>query len=655
MNFSKLSLYAFPLFLWSATAAMAMPVFSEEKEQAVIVIPDNPSQITRYAATELVKFLNASTEGDFQLKKESEVLAQEGPYRIYVGASKAAAKKGIDIGKLKKNHFVTLAAPEALYLVGRDDAHAEAPIDDWAEMGSLLAVYDWLDRAAGVRWVWPGELGTEIPRHKELATEEGPPQYGKPAVAYTRLRFYAALYNQGLPSAYGRSRSLDDQSYLKTSEWFRRHKVYRTAGERSFYNHGFAHFWERYGKEHPEYFALRPDGKRGPVDKRTYLTQMCVSNPELPKVVVQEWLQTRTEELPWINACENDRRTIDPTCYCDGCKAWDVPEAKVSVQDNPWHIESRAADQIDAYETVSKTDRYMRFLLAIQEEGRKHDPNAKVVGYAYSSYSDPPVRTKLNKDIIIYLIPPYVYPLEKGREAEARKLWDDWKATGATLIYRPNDFLVGYPVPYVYANQFGTDFRHYLDNGMFSSFFDSFTGLWGTQGPNLYMLGRLHSRPDLSPSEIMEEYYSIFGPAKESIREYIAYWESVTAKCTVKLQEQTKGGWNYMMVAGPKIFTPDAYAEGKRLLAKAKEAAGEEGLPAQRVEYLRIWLEHADLTTQTVAAYHAMRASSAPLERLRFNKILQQLRAFRSEHEASFIGADWSFIRHVEPWTNWKE
>lgn len=651
----KLSCLTVSQLTLSAVAAVAMPIFTEGRERAVVILPDHPSQITTYAGEELVRHLNASTHGDFKLKKESELVVNDGPYRIYIGTSKAAERKGIDVSRLKKNQFVIFPTKEALYLVGRDDAAAEAPIDDAAEMGSLLAVYDWLDRAVGVRWFWPGEAGTEIPQHTKLETIEGAPTYGKPSVGYTRLRFYPSLYNQGVPSPYGRSNSLDDLGYLRTSEWFRRHKVYRTAGARAFYGHAFGDFWNRFGKEHPEYFALRPDGKRGPVDQRTNLAQLCVSNPDLHKLIIQEWLRTRNEEQPWINGCENDRRTIDPSCYCENCKAWDVPDAQVSVPLNPWHIESRTADRIDPYEKVSMTDRYARFLLALLEEGKKHDPNAKVVGYAYSFYSDAPVKTKLNKDVAIIVVPPYLYPLDKGKEAQARNLWDAWKATGATLIYRPNDFLVGYPAPYIYPNQFGTDFKHYLETGMISNMFDSFTGMWGTQGVNLYMLGRLLSRPELTPGEILNEYYGAFGSAKEIIREYIGHWEGVTAKCTEEYQNQVKGGWNYMMVAPQRIFTPETYAEGQRLLAKAAEAAKGEELPARRVEYLRVWLNHAEICTNAVAVYRTINANSSPQDREKFSTILRNLKKFRAENERYLVGADWSFVKQVEPWNNWKE
>lgn len=656
MSFLRFQLLAAAQLVLFPLAVVAMPIFTKGTEQAVVVVPDDPSPVTLHAGRELVAHLNLATGGSFTLKEESELLAKEGPYRIYVGASKAASEKGIKIGALEKNHYIIYPAPEALYLAGQDDLHGDVPADDTAAMASLLAVYEWLDRAVGVRWLWPGEAGRVVPQFRELMTQEGPPFYGKPSLSFSNVRFYSGYYNRDKPSRYGRSESLDDRSFLMGSEWLRRQKIVRTSGSARFYGHGFGPYWERFGKEHPEWFALRPDGKRGPVDSRTSLVQLCVSNPELHQQIIRDWLESRTPERPWINGCENDRRAIDPFCHCEPCKAWDVPEALVSVRRNPWHIESRSSEQIDPYEKTSMSDRYARFLLALLKEGKKHDPNAKVVGYAYSFYSDAPVEVKLNSDVVIIYVPPYVYPLAKGSEDLAINLWDRWKATGATMIYRPNDFLVGYPPPYIYPTQFGRDFAHYLKDGVVATDFDSCVGAWGTQGINLYLMGRLHARPDLTPEAMLDEYCSAFGPASEVIRRYLAYWESVTSRCDPAFQDKVNGGWAVMMRAAHKIYTAEAYAEGQRILSEAAEIAKGDLLVARRVNYLKVWLEHAAISTEAIEVYRSFNAERpTPDDRERFNHVYRKLKAFRVEHDEELVGANWGLINRWEPWRNWKE
>lgn len=655
MRVLSFSIIAAGLGALTLGCALAMPIYSQGEEQAIVVIPDDAGTVTRFAAEELKKHLDEATGGHFAIKKESEQLPKETKLPIYVGDTKASRAAGLKVDAMEKNHFVVFPDQRALYLAGKDDKAAEMPVDDGAAMGSLLAVYDWLDRVVGVRWLWPGEDGTYIPQYKELSTQAEPPIKGKPSLEYVNLRLYSGYYRPGGPSRYGRSGDLKDGSFEADSLWSRRHKILRTSGTESFYGHAFGDYWERFGKEHPEFFALRPDGKRGPVDTRANLTQLCVSNPELPKVIVADWLKKRTPERPWINACENDRRAIDPFCTCPTCRSWDVPDAKVSVPKNPWHIDSRPKDKVDPYESVSMSDRYARFLLAVLAEGKKHDPNAKVVGYAYSFYSDPPVQTKLNDDVVIIVVPPSTYPLGKGREDENRKLWDGWKATGAQLCYRPNDALVGYTLPYIYPQQFGRDLKHFLDNGMIAADFDSVLGAWGTQGANLYLLGRLLDRPEMKPEEVQEEYYTAFDGARDIVREYVGYWEGVTANCNEEFREKINGGWAVSMRAGHKIFTPETYQRGFELLAKADEATKDDAEANRRVRYLRVWLEHAQLCTQAIEAYQSFKPEApTPEDRERFNTIYQKLKIFRKEHEAYLLGGNWPFFERWEPWRAWK-
>lgn len=636
-------------------SALAIPIYTDGVERAIVVVPDQSSPATLYAAKELQKHLNAVTRASFKIKKESELIPNEAAKPIYVGDTVAARKKGIPVDSLEKNEFAVWSAPEALYLVGKDDPTAEAPVDDRLAMGSVLAVYDWLDRTVGVRWLWPGEGGTVIPRLGKLVAEEGPMVKGKPAYSYMSLRLYFRYHVKGKPSRYGRSDSLQDRSFEANSEWMLRHKILRTSGADNYYGHGFGDYWQRFGKEHPEFFALRADGQRGPVDTRTYLTQMCVSNPELHKAIVKDWLATRTPESPWINACENDRRVIDPFCMCEVCRSWDVPEAKIAVQDNPWHIDSRPKEKIDPYESVSMSDRYARFLLEVLAEAKKHDPNAKVVGYAYSSYSDPPVNVKLNSDVIIIVVPPYIYPLDKGKEGTVRKLWDDWKATGAQLAYRPNDFLVGFTLPYIYPTQLGRDLKHFMDNGMIAVDLDSTLGMWGTQGVSIYLTARMLDRPDLSVEEILAEYYGAFGKAKDIVQEYTTYWEGVTAKCDTNFQKAINGGWGVMMNAGHKIFTPDTYKKGFEILARADEATKDDKVTNQRIAFLRVWLEHAELCTQAIEVYQSINPSSpTDDDKARLNLVLNRLHKFREDNEKFLIGANWLFLQRNEPWRNWK-
>lgn len=465
---------------------------------------------------------------------------------------------------------------------------------------------------------------------------------------YNRMRHRIADWENGEAFA--------NLSYLRVNEWMRRHRMVRTAEIAT--GHGYGKYWSRFGETHPEFFALRPDGIRAPVDKRQNLVQMCVSNPGLWKAIVADW--RKGDPLrPWIVGFENDRRTIDPSCTCADCRSWDVPEAKVSVPDNPWLIESRNPSEIDPYESVSLSDRYARFYLELQKEGQKYDPFAKVVGYAYTNYSDPPVKTRLNPNIIIAVVPPYIYPFSKENEGQFRALWDGWRATGATLYYRPNHTLVGYCLPYVYSSQFGKDLKHAIDNGMVASIFDSLLGMWGVHGPDLYLLGRLHARPEMTPEAVLDEYYQAFGPAEKAVRDYFSYWEEITKQCDEAFRAEVKGGWAVISRGGHLVYTPEVMEKGASLLreaeARAKEAP-ETPEFAARVHYLSVWLENARRSIELMRVGRNLKPNQETHEQKasRF-AARDDLRAFRNRNQQFLMGGNWDRIGPYELWNRWDD
>lgn len=629
----------------------AMEIVSNGHPKAVLVVPSQPSPVVRYAAKELQEHIQLATGVKLPIRKEDMESSSNIENPIYIGpcvALKTLESNSESLEALPANSFVIHSSGKALFLAGKDDIGGEnLPLDDEFSMGTLFAVYDWLDRSLGVRWFWPGRLGTEVPKTANINCPESPSRKVVPQLISSRIRFTGNMGHHA-------TKIFQERSILENNQWFRRQHLSKPVNP--MYSHGFDDYWSRFSKTHPDYFALRPDGVRAPLDDRHNLVQMCVSNPDLPKQAVADWLQRRTPIRPYINACENDRRAIEPSCRCAECVALDVQSAKVSTIPNPWHIESRTPEMIPDWEYVSLTDRYAKFSLRILEEGKKHEAKAQVVMMAYSFYTDPPRETKLNKDVIVLVVPPYIYPHPNGKTDRFKNLWDEWASTGATLAYRPNHILVGYCLPYIYARQYGDDFKHAYDKGMIATMYDSLTGMWGIQGPNLYMHGRLHARPDLEVEAVLDEYFSAFGKAAPRIREYFDYWEKISMRIDADFQARINGGWAILGVAGHQIYTPETFVEGQRLLGEAKKLAkNDDPVVQERVVYLETWLEHARLAT-VVSSLHDRLKQDPNDAKMKATLIAarEQLDRFFAEHQESFIGADVASLRQVESWRSWK-
>jgi len=362
---------------------------------------------------------------------------------------------------------------------------------------------------------------------------------------------------------------------------------------------------------------------------------MCVSEAGLHRQVIEDWLKQRVAfpDKPWINGAENDRRVEDPACACAACRAWDVVSAG-KEEENPFLIASDAQDGKADVTSQSYSDRYARFWLALQKEGEKHDPGATVIGYAYSHYSRPPVQTRLNGRVVVEIVPPYYYPRnDAGKGFEA--LWGGWAWTGANLFLRPNYFHGGYCLPYIFAREFGNEFKYAVAHNLIATDFDSLTSMWGVQGPNLYMLGRLHARPELGVRQVLDEYYGAFGKGAKAVRDYFDFWEQVTSK-EFAVPRRPYGGWLFKYA--DEVYTAERLARAESLLAKARAKTAAEPEAAERVAFLAKGLEHTRRLLQAIRDWKAFRA--APFERgaaERFRDSLKAVSAFRESIAGDFV------------------
>jgi hypothetical protein len=401
-------------------------------------------------------------------------------------------------------------------------------------------------------------------------------------------------------------------------------------GERMTYHHAFTDWWGRYGKDHPDWFQLLPGGKRGPAKKGGRFS-MCVSNPEFQQEVVNRW-KAAGGGRPGrhvINAVEND---ILGLCTCERCRAWDgKPPADYLRFTSPT---SRLA------KAPFVSDRYARFWLAVQQLAAKEDPDATVVGYVYFNYFAAPTSgVRLNDHVLLGFCPSGgYYPRADDEQAWYQRQWQGWREAGARLFTRTNYFLDGYCMPFIWAHRFADDFRHAARNGMVATDFDSLTGHWATQGPNLYLLMRLHTEPRRGADELLAEYYAGFGPAAGRVKEYFDYWEKYTTggrgRTNRAFEELTASRWRTWAKAAHAVFPPACFAPAEAILAKAAAACAGDREATARVEFLRRGLEHAQLCAKAAAVLTLADPNSTPD---RGRKALAELLAFRRANERSGI------------------
>lgn len=598
--------------------------------RAVIVTPDKPTRVVSYAAEELAWHVEKACGVKMQIITESVV--QAGP-RICLGPCR---KNGIDSAKLSPEAFVLRVTDDAVFIAG-DDGGGD-PLEANTRAGTLWGVYEWLERELGVRWMWPGELGTFVPKKATIIAKTTNETI---APHFFRRHIRPGLGFESEHPALGFTKEAAKRFGDEQTVFLRRHRMGRSQSIS--YGHAFTDWWEKDGKTHPEWFQLLDGGKRGPKKKGGRFS-MCVSNPDLAREVVARWSAKRPPDAPapgFINAVEND---IPGLCVCENCRALDCPTP---------------ADYLTFYPPDSKvagtrfvSDRYAHFWLNVQQQA---PAGSTVIGYAYFNYfSAPTSGIKLNENILVGFCPSAGwFPRSEAEHAWMKQQWTGWRETGARLFMRTNHLLDGYCMPFIFARQFADEFHHAVKHGMVATDYDSLTGHWATQGPNLYVAARLHTRPEASADDLLAEYYAAFGPASTQVQNYFDRWETFTTNSreTIAQTMQTlqTSRWRNWAKAAHVLYPPECFLAGEKQLVEAALAARGDEEAVERVKFLQLGLQHAKLCAQ-VSAKLTLAGSTATKDEIK--QVLEELLAFRRAHERSGI-SNFNHLAWVED-LSWK-
>ncbi len=306
---------------------------------AVIATPEKPLPVVQAAAEELQYHVRKASGAELRIVPESQ--RPVAGVCVFLGATEAARAAGVKVPEDTPNAFVIKRIGDSLFVLG-DDSEGEA---FWVQhgnrtrVGTLFGVYEFTQRQLGVRWLWPGELGTVVPRAATIEVGKWPGEVGKPPFIHARWREGGVYMSgtQGWASQENRSRFLNEQG-----KWLRRHRF--AMGINMDMAHSYTDWWDRFGQDHPEYFNLLPDGTRR--SDPTYhggskeLIAMCVAEPGVWRQKVADWAARRTPQCPYIDASENDTAG---KCLCDKCLAWDEPDPESPGQDSEVPFDQRAA------------------------------------------------------------------------------------------------------------------------------------------------------------------------------------------------------------------------------------------------------------------------------------------------------------------------
>lgn len=357
------------------------PFFANGKTTWQICLSPEADPTEIYAAEELRTTLKKVSGADFAVITSSTA---RGSATIILGTldhpevrSHGAA---LQLSPGKNEEVAVYALKGRLYLAGNQPRAV------------LYAVYSFLQRELGVRWLWPGPSGEFIPAKANWTLPTLAFNH-RPAFTYRGFHLCGAWR--------------DHQIFR---QWMARNfiNIHRHAAKAEEKRLGFHSMWSSHNvrlkdrtvfQQHPEYFAE--------VSGTRYRENICFSNREVDELVAGD-LARYTHERPQL-----DILSIFPTdnqtyCRCPQCGEMDVSTA--------WfEFYNRLSDALKA-----------RF------------PELKLATIAYQGYRDVPNCRIRNSEFVEYAsymrcnTHPFGHP-NCQRNQDITTAWQAWKATGLAI------------------------------------------------------------------------------------------------------------------------------------------------------------------------------------------------------------------------------
>ena len=583
------------------TLAVACAVCAGEIDlrTARITVADRESVSQRRAAEELEKHLsliagerNPATNG-FEF-----VIGRVAPGR-------QAAREW-------ESHAVV--AGDNLYFWGDDGKPGEK-----SRYGTLFAVYGFLEKALGVRWVRPGDDGIVFSRRSGLSLPDGWTYRFYPPLEKSDIRVGACPKKKVDVNSYDFKRRYDldivpDElrdtfklSRMRSDYWDFRYWTLRQRLQTRApfaYGHAFTKWNDRFYDTHRDYMAMWEGKKRGhSVKERGKYIHLCYSNPGAQDQVIRDWLAAGTNE--YLNICAADSRTTH--CRCDGCRALDA--------DLP------GEDFLEA-----KSDRQVWFWNRIAEKAMAIRPDVKLIAYIYANYRQPPRKWRIeHPDNLIAGVVPSIYD-------DSNALIRGWKAKGLRAYFvRPNYLCYKGAMPRGLERYLFEDFKANLKLGMIGVDEDNMKRSFSMVVMfEFYALARVIADPTLTFDDVEREWLSQFGAAAADMGEYYARVRrrGEAARIAVMKGNEAAHALDDSQLAGTGYAGhSDADLEGDlAVIARALAHSDLGPVERRRVEEVKLVVEHARLTLDFVKKGRNADDDAA------FRAAADKLKAFRISH-----------------------
>ncbi len=403
LTFTGISCVALTLLFGACQGLCAEKTYLAKDGKTVytIVHEDQESVVEvtgQTASGELKLHLEQMTGAIFPVVNESSFDASTPA--LYVGKTKYALKHGVKFDAMTPEFWTYQTVGDAMIFAGGKNS------------GALLAVCEFLERELGCHWFT--FESTHVPKRSELALQ---PWNRSGTPAFNHREIYDSHRAWGLSN----ERFKVYQAFLKRN----RANVFdspmrvsrQTSTCHTFYKYVS---WKEHFADHPEYFSMNAEGKRFHGDTMHSGGQLCLSNPEVAQVILNQlraFIKKDRAELPperWptvYDISQNDSAGF--ICFCPECKAITEREG------------SESALVLTCFNHVAR-------------EIAKEYPEIIIQTFAYVSTECAPKTLRPEKNILLRWCDLYTRsdcyrPITSPFNAARKEQLDGWKAVGANI------------------------------------------------------------------------------------------------------------------------------------------------------------------------------------------------------------------------------
>jgi hypothetical protein len=463
-----------------AALFLCLPLMLHAQHEPVVHHSADASKTTRWAATELQRLLAA------------------------VGINSSPAVRLVADDSLPQDGFEIRSEKDSIVIAGNDSM----PESLWAvpSHGTLWGVCEFAEHFLGVRWLFPGPLGEDVPKQNTLRFELKEPIRGQPGFA-TRSVAYLGESDREITSR-----------YVPVLDWMKHQRL--TNSLHPFVT-GYGHSWDDYLK--PADFTNHPEWKpsSGNFERNGKVTFFCTTAPGLVELFAKRVIETMDRNP------KREMTSISPTdgggfCTCERCKPL--------IDSDPHGKPSHARAMLTFYQRVGE-------IIARERPGRR------LGGFVYYNYQYPPANApKLPDNVSLCWAPLnyYGYGLLKPLyRAEFESVMKRWSEITPHLFYHNYSTWMrsfhGTPLPV------SLDIlKRELPTAALSKAWGARmvgTSAWGVNAPINYLLAKQLWNPRLDVSAALNEWLArAYGPGWPHMR---ALYDELDAKMAAHKETQS--------------------------------------------------------------------------------------------------------------------